>query len=609
MALIDKASLLMVPSVYEDGTLYNVLPSGNKAPDETGNHNGYDQTRADFTFSRGSNLAATRVNASGLIEKGRENLLLQSNSFDVSANWINNSSTESSGFEGYDGTSNAWKLTATATSGAFIRQIISFSNLKTFSVYAKVGTSSHLLMLTEGGGNTWFDLVNGIIETDAAVLSNIESIGNDWYRCSVTWNSSITGVRLYVCDADGTSSVANGGFIYLQNAQLENGLVATDYIETGSVSGTAGVLENTPRIDYSSGAGALLLEPQRTNLLAQSEYYNTYYTRDGVSVSDNALTSPEGLQNASKLVEDSANSKHRIGKATFPSGTQRTLSVFAKAGERNYISLFENNAVGNDVKGAIFNLSNGTLSINNSPSYYSNPTIEPIGSNGWYRCSVTWTPTSLSVPSFGVSADGLENTYQGDGTSGIYIWGGMLEEASHVSSYVPTYGSAATRGADSCSVTGVSDVIGQTEGTLYAEVDWNVKPESGSPVVGIVTLNNGANNLQNSILLGVERQGGGTNRVYCFVINSNVTQAEIFGSAITDGIYKIAFAYKANDFALYVNGSQIGTDTSGSVPALNEVFLGKRFGTDTYIQADGTKQAVLFDTRLTNSELATLTTL
>ena len=61
-----------------------------------------------------------------------------------------------------------------------------------------------------------------------------------------------------------------------------------------------------------------------------------------------------------------------------------------------------------NVKGAIFNLSNGTLSINNSPSYYSNPTIEPIGTNGWYRCSVTWTATSLSVPSFGVSADGLD---------------------------------------------------------------------------------------------------------------------------------------------------------------------------------------------------------
>jgi len=67
MALIDKASLLMVPSTYEAGKLYNVLPSGNRAPDSTGENSGYDQTRADFDFDRGSNAAATRVNADGLL--------------------------------------------------------------------------------------------------------------------------------------------------------------------------------------------------------------------------------------------------------------------------------------------------------------------------------------------------------------------------------------------------------------------------------------------------------------------------------------------------------------------------------------------------------------
>ena len=54
MALIDKASLLMVPSTYEAGKLYNVLPSGNRAPDSTGENSGYDQTRADFDFDRGT---------------------------------------------------------------------------------------------------------------------------------------------------------------------------------------------------------------------------------------------------------------------------------------------------------------------------------------------------------------------------------------------------------------------------------------------------------------------------------------------------------------------------------------------------------------------------
>ena len=63
---LEQASLIMVPSGYEDGTLGSLKPT-----DGTG----------DFTFSRGSNISATRVNADGNIEKGYENLLLQSNAF------------------------------------------------------------------------------------------------------------------------------------------------------------------------------------------------------------------------------------------------------------------------------------------------------------------------------------------------------------------------------------------------------------------------------------------------------------------------------------------------------------------------------------------------
>ncbi len=133
MALIDKASLLMVPSTYEDGTLYNILPSGNKAPDETGNHNGYDQTRADFDFDRGSNAAATRVNASGLIEKYRENLLLQSNQFDTT--WTTGA-TLTSGQSGYNG-NNAWKFASYSGGQTGLQQRVSFSNIPHIRVYAQ----------------------------------------------------------------------------------------------------------------------------------------------------------------------------------------------------------------------------------------------------------------------------------------------------------------------------------------------------------------------------------------------------------------------------------------------------------------------------------------
>ena len=122
MALIDKASLLMVPSTYEAGKLYNVLPSGNRAPDSTDKNSGYDQTRADFDFDRGSNAAATRVNAAGLIEKYRENLLTESNNFSDS-DWVNSGITLTSGQSGPFGSNNGWRyLMSGGIGGSFLYQ-------------------------------------------------------------------------------------------------------------------------------------------------------------------------------------------------------------------------------------------------------------------------------------------------------------------------------------------------------------------------------------------------------------------------------------------------------------------------------------------------------
>jgi hypothetical protein len=163
--------------------------------------------------------------------------------------------------------------------------------------------------------------------------------------------------------------------------------------------------------------------------------------------------------------------------------------------------------------------------------------------------------------------------------------------------------------ADACFKTGISSLIGQTEGTLFADVNWNVKPEAGSPIISILALNNNVANLDNCIILGIERQSGGSNRVYCFVQNSGSTVAGLFGSNITNGRYKIAFAYKNNDFVLYVNGVQIATDTSGTPPTTSEVLLGQRFQGDSFSMNDSINETVLFKTRLTNAELASLTTI
>lgn len=575
----------MVPSTYEDGTLYNVLPSGNKAPDETGSHNGYDQTRADFTFSRGSNLSATRINSDGLIEKGRENLLTYSNDFSNAA-WTKVNATLTSGQTGYDGTNNAWKISSSASGSSQIFMGGSNTNLKTHSIYAKAGSVDVFKIWV--GSNKEFNLSNG---TTSSSNSKITDVGNGWFRCEVfdvfsNYNPFFTATTA-------------GDYIYIQNAQLEKGLVSTPYIETGATTATAGVLENTPRIDYSSGAGALLLEPQRTNVLPQSEYYeSSVWTKDSSSVNGNAATSPEGLNNASLLYPTSATTaKWGAGMYDFNSTANDTYtnSVYVKSNGWRWVYMIDPSGL----KNAWFDLENGVTGTTESPATSS---IESLG-NDWYRCSVS-SNILHSYTYCGVYFSDADNSYicTSNGTNGTYVYGFQSEAGSHVSSYVPTYGSAATRGADSCSVTGVSDVIGQTEGTMYAE--FIMPPAGGLFSHYRISGSGGLYNDSQNITITT------TNTIRGWSFTGSGVQANIESGVFAEGTkVKVAYAYKANDFVLYVNGTQIGTDTSGSVPSMSEFLLGSYYP-DTSVQVvNQTHQAALFDTRLTNSELATLTTL
>ena len=238
----DDASLVMIPSGYKDDKLYSIKPTSGDG---------------DFTFSRDGSGAspATRVNSAGLIEKGRTNLLLQSNSFGTT--WTNNNSTETSGQSGYDGTNDAWLLNSVGSGSAYATQSVSSSGVKTLSVYAKAGTADWVIVQMAGGtaSYTWFDLTNGLIGTEVNVIeSKIESVGGGWYRCSITGANSNTSVNIYVATANNSTSTSSGDNIYIQDAQLEKGLVATSYIETTTAAASAGILGDMPRLDYSGGA-------------------------------------------------------------------------------------------------------------------------------------------------------------------------------------------------------------------------------------------------------------------------------------------------------------------------------------------------------------------
>ena len=600
MALIDKASLLMVPSTYEAGTLYNVLPSGNRAPDNKGGA-GYDQTRADFTFDRGTDHGATRIGSDGLIKKYRENKLLQSNQFDTT--WVNYQSAETGGQPDKDGGSTAWKLTrlVDGANGVLYQTGLSFS-LATFSVYAKSAEENWIYI--EGVGSTFpaqfFDLQNGVKGTASGtgfVDSNIVSVGDGWHRISITFNiSGGNRVSIYQATADNTLSGSIGDGVYIMNAQVETGMVSTDYLDSGATTAKAGVLIDLPRINYDANGenGALLLEPQRTNDIPHSEYLNAV-TKSNVTITTNAATSPEGNKNAHNVVANATNSDHLFFQSSMGGSTNaNTQTIYAKANGYDWIHI----RFDLPTRRAFFNVANGTLGTADSGVVH---TIEDAG-NGWYRCSATMTTTSYVNAVVGLASDDATANFLGDGTSGVLMYGWQSEEASYATSYIPNMGESGgvTRAADSCLKTGVSDLINDGDGTLYMEV--TPTNFEGDQRFGISD-NIGANRI-------VLRLFNPSNLQLSCVINSSV-EVSIFNSGYSAGnTYKIAGAWKENDAVIYINGVQVATDTNCNITPSNPLTrISFDNGVGTAKWENPVTQTMYFPTRLTNSELATLTTL
>ena len=578
MALIDKASLLMVPSTYEAGTLYNVLPSGNRAPDSTDQNSGYDQTRADFTFDRGSNAAATRVNSDGLIEKYRENFLTYSNNLNGSDWAATRLFSQTNGHSGYDGSNDAWLIIPNSSNNThYLNQVITSGNgVQTISVYAKAGGYDYFSIRDGSASDTYglFDLATQTTSTDGsnAIESKMVSVGNDWYRCSLTLNRTAGGsnnLLFYVNNVYSNKPAYVGdevSGVYFQDFQLESGMVSTDYLDSTSVTAKAGVLIDLPRINYDANGenGSLLLEPSRANLVQFSEYFGGWNKSTGaITITQNYGISPEGVKNSSRIQFTSSN-QHISISTSLGVGVVSTGSVYIKGTNGETIEF--------DTGGA------GSLKTLNGD---------------WQRIEVTSTSVSSLL---------LINTFGGATARDIEVWGAQCEQASYATSYIPNHGTSGgvTRAADSCSVTGVSDVIGQTEGTIYGEFIRTKTNDTYSPVIVL---------MENSTSELIEIYAGpNSNSFGVVIIDGGVNQ---FSKSFTaqEGINKFALAYKQNDCALYHNGVQIGTDTSATIPTLTQMTLGRFTYTSNFQLGDSIKQAALFNERLTNEELATLTTL
>jgi len=347
---------------------------------------------------------------------------------------------------------------------------------------------------------------------------------------------------------------------------------------------------NIPRIDYFGGQASLLVESSSQNLALQSENFGTTWSPvqilafgSGSVLNTTATLDPYGTNVADLIVANTTLNQHRIDQTTTSVSGSYVFSVFLKAAGYGFARL----RIGG--QGAVFNLSTGVVFSTDAGITSS---IQSFG-NGWCRCiigkaaSVANEIVRINMQPTASTAD-----FVGDGTSGFYVFGAQYEAGSVATSYIPTTTAAVTRNADVISVTGVAGLIGQTEGTLYAEVD--VRSVNTNTIISL-------------------HDGTGNNRFIVYFFNSTTLIVDIRVATVNanysvtipaipanGGIYKVALGYKVNDYCFALNGTTYASTASRGVPATTQINLGSNFLGASQLN-DRIRAVALYQTRLPNT--------
>ena len=386
-----------------------------------------------------------------------------------------------------------------------------------------------------------------------------------------------------------------------------------DRNSTKWVLGSDGYLKeyavDEPAIEFNADGSykGVLVEPQSINEAKASEDLDngTYYGTPNTNISGDTETDPKGGTNSFLLNEQSGTSNHYFitesaYRATITSGETWTHSIFLKKGDgANAPDIVQIVGAASNYGGTPyvnFNISTGAVLSSSDLT----GRIRDYG-NGWYRCSVTGTATSTAAAgyigiAFTNNNDSLGRlpSYAGQTDANVFIWGAQLEESPIATSYIPTTTGAVTRVKDDIYLTSASSLIGQTEGTMFVEVDWQ-----NSSGTNMFTANDGTSNNR----IGIVNTGDPELRMRARANSVDVAYQGVNSSSLT-GIQKIAFAYKTDDFELYRNGSSISTDTSGSLASLATLTDVTIHECNMWIRA-----VALFTTRLSDAECEALTTI
>ena len=291
--------------------------------------------------------------------------------------------------------------------------------------------------------------IKGAIPTiTALVVGKIYKLTFDLSNISLTSKILFSNIASNLEYVNTNSNYVNGSYEFYFNATDTDfaiyGYSVGDSFSIDNVSVKEVTRNNLARVDYDGTASSLLVEPQRTNLATYSEdFSNASWLKVNSTVTPNTSVSPSGTLSADKFIPNNTTASIFIYNQVTFSASDYTLSFFVKYNGRQYFQLLFGSNVSTDFSN--FDLINHTVTSGNG-------NIEDYG-NDWYKISLTSNVNAATSEVYLWSIDSATSSRAsastGNGTDGVHIWGGQIEQGSYPTSYIPTSGSSVTRVAES----------------------------------------------------------------------------------------------------------------------------------------------------------------
>ena len=370
---------------------------------------------------------------------------------------------------------------------------------------------------------------------------------------------------------------------------------ATTATRVNSAGTVASVATGVPRLDYRVGQGCphILVEPARENKLTYSQDIdNADWAKSNVTVVANSTASPDGTTNAEKVTKNGNSANDRISQVVSGGATNSTkysISAFVKSvgdvtGAKTTLAV-------KLTAGTLFRLTfewtgnSLAISTGHNSGTRTNEFCEDYG-NDWYRIGFTYQEDSTAAASYRLDVDRANAS----ATTGIYVWGCQHEEGGYKTSYIPTTSASVTRNQELFTKTGIASLINDSEGVLYIEA----KTTYDSSLSRRISLSDGSTDNRVSL----EFDDSSNNKIKAFIsFDDTDTQLEYTASNLA----------QFNKIAIWFNGTEVATDSSGAIPTgLTQLVFDGGNGSNQFFGQ--VRNIQVYKTALTDDQLAALTT-